>query len=517
MTQVITPRFENLSDCIFVDKVSGINTHAPDIGKWGLAEVLEKYLGQDLFVVHRLDKGTSGVIVFAKSADVAKELGEVFETRKAVKRYVFLTDKPSQQQNITVKSYIRKDRGLFFSSFSEAPNSETEFRFIKKIGNHFLWEAFPKTGKPHQIRLHAEASHIPILGDDEHGGSPYPRLCLHAESLEFPLKGKTFKFESALPFWAEREVDSIEAALLTGLDRRERMFHFSKLEQQSLRLVHQENPMWRLDQYGSVWWVYWYGDGIPSDRHLQLWKHYGDLHNKKVLVRHMLNRGEDPNSEVMWDLHPVEPRWNSLENSLLFELRQDTGLSPGLFLDQRENRNWVLNNSEGKSVLNLFSYTCGFSLAAAKGGAKEVISVDASQNFLDWGRHNFELNGLDANNYEFWAADCLFFLKGCQRRTRKFDLIICDPPSFGRSKNGTFSISKDFNQLIIDCLFALGKGGKLLFTTNYEKWNEWDLKDRFKKLRSEFSFHIEDAPLSGMDFELPGDETLMKGVLITKK
>lgn len=517
MTRVITPQFENLPDCIFVDKVSGINTHAPDVGRWGLVEVLELYTGLNLHVVHRLDKGTSGAILFAKTPEVAKELAEAFEQKRAYKRYVFLTDKEIQQQNMTVKSFIRKDRGQFFSSFSETPNAETEFRFVKKIGSNFLWEAFPKTGKPHQIRLHAEASRIPILGDEDHGGSPYPRLCLHAESLEIPLRGTNHRFQSKLPFWAEREVDSIEAALLTGLDRRERMFHFSNLPIQSLRLVHQENPLWRLDQLGPVWWVYWYGDNVPTSRHLQLWKDIGEAHNKKVLVRHMLNRGEDPNSEVMWDLHQVEPRWSIFENDLMFEVRQDTGLSPGLFLDQRENRHWVLNNSKDKSVLNLFSYTCGFSLAAAKGGAREVISVDASQNFLDWGKRNFELNGLDPEKYEFWAADCQFFLKGCQRRQRKFDLIICDPPSFGRSKNGTFSISKDFNQLIIDCLFLLGKGGVLFFTTNYEKWNEWDLKDKMKKLRSQFSFNIVDMPLAGMDYELPGDESLMKGVMLIKK
>lgn len=517
MTQVITPRFENLTDCIFVDKVAGIDSHSNDIGKPGLLEVIEQTSSINLHIVHSLDKGVSGTLIFAKTAESAKELSLALEDQRAFKKYIFITDKESQQQNITVKSYIRKDRGLFFSTFSESPNSETEFRFIKKIGPNYLWEAIPKTDKPHQIRLHAETSHIPILGDEEHGGSAYSRLCLHAETLEIPYKGQMLKFTSVAPFWAEREIDSIEAALLTGLDRRERIYGFTKQPLQSLRLVHQENSLWRMDQFGNVWWIYWYGDSIPSDRHLQLWKDIGEKYNKKVLVRHMLNRGEEPNAEVMWDLHEVEDRWNSFENNLMFELRQDTGLSPGLFLDQRENRNWVLNNSQGKAVLNLFSYTCGFSLAAAKGGASEVISVDASQNFLDWGKRNFELNGLDPEKYEFWAADCSFFLKGCQRRTRKFDLIICDPPSFGRSKNGAFSISKDFNQLIIDCMFALGKGGTLLFTTNYEKWSEWDLKDRLKKLRSQFSFTVTNTPLAGLDFEFPGDESLMKGVLVIKK
>ncbi|MNS84534.1 23S rRNA m(2)G2445 methyltransferase [compost metagenome] len=102
------------------------------------------------------------------------------------------------------------------------------------------------------------------------------------------------------------------------------------------------------------------------------------------------------------------------------------------------------------------------------------------------------------------------------RRKRKFNLIICDPPSFGRSQNGVFSISKNFEELVLNCLYCLEKDGLLLLCTNYEKWTSGDIHLRLNKLKSQFSFKILDAPPQGLDFELPDEEPLMKSIVIRK-
>ena len=146
----------------------------------------------------------------------------------------------------------------------------------------------------------------------------------------------------------------------------------------------------------------------------------------------------------------------------------------GLFLDQRENRKRILHNrivpgfpvfSEspaGAGVLNVFSYTCGFSVCAAKAGTT-TVSLDLSQKNLDWGRENFRLNNIDPEEHDFIYGDAFDWLKRLVRRGRLFDLIILDPPTFSRSKKtGTFQVVRDYGTLVELALPLLRRGGMLL-------------------------------------------------------
>lgn len=520
MTRLIKLHYTEMAGCIFIDKIAGLNTHTPEYGQRGCVEIYEEELDRKLYVVHRLDKATSGALVFPTTPELATEITQLFEQHKVHKKYLFLTDKKIAAKEFTYESFIAKEKNVFVSRVSQEANSKTTFKWQKNMGPYDLWEAIPHSGKPHQIRLHAEANGIAILGDAEHGGSPYFRLCLHSHSLRFELKGQKIHFETDLPTWAQSDDPSqIEDLMLSeALQRRERMFKFSDLKNESLRLSHRELDSYRIDQYGDTLWVYWYKDSDPNVQDLLRFEKLAKKHGKKILIRKMLNRGEDPNAEILWSIGKTSPRWTAKENGIVYELRSDSGLSPGLFLDQRENRLWVQDHAKDRRVLNLFSYTSGFSVVSALAGAQEVCTVDVSQNFIDWSKKNFELNGLnpEQENYEFWAQDCLLFLKGTIRRKRKFGLIICDPPSFGRSKSGVFSISKNFDELLINCMYCLEKNGLLLFCTNYEKWTTGDLHLRLAKLKREFSFKILPAPAQGMDFELPDQEPLMKSIILRK-
>jgi len=520
MTRVIKLRYTELAGCIFIDKIAGLNTHTPEYGQRGCVEIYEEELDRKLYVVHRLDKATSGALVFATSQETAAELTRLFEQHKIAKKYLFLTDKKSSRHEFSYESLIVKEKNKFVSSESAEPNAKTSFKWLKSLGPYELWEAIPHSGKPHQIRLHAEANGIPVLGDADHGGSNFYRLCLHSLSLSFELQGEKIHFETELPEWAVHAgPDELEELILAeAFQRRERMYKFSELKEESLRLSHRELDTYRIDQYGEYLWVYWYKESDPTVQDLLRFEKIAKRHNKKILIRKMLNRGEDPNAEILWNIGNTSPRWSAQENGVTYELRSDTGLSPGLFLDQRENRLWVANHAQDRRVLNLFSYTSGFSVVSALAGAQEVCTVDVSQNFIDWSKRNFELNGLNPEDekYEFWVQDCLLFLKGTIRRKRKFGLIICDPPSFGRSKNSVFSISKNFDELLINCMYCLERNGLLLFCTNYEKWTTGDLHLRLNKLKREFSFKILPAPSQGLDFELPDQEPLMKSIILRK-
>lgn len=532
------------SDFIFTQKPAGYNTHSPDIGKKGFVEVLSESTHQELLVVHRLDKETSGAMLFAKNKAAAAELASLFEKHLIQKKYLFLTDRKTQMNRFEYESFIEKDKGQFVNVTGKAPNSKTLFTKLKTLGKFDLWQAEPTTGKPHQIRLHAEASGIAILGCKDHGGSPFYRLCLHADSLSFEYKGRGFHFQAEAPVWVEEletnvDIEEEELMILEAFQKRQWLLDFEGKPSECFRLSHQDIDSYRVDMFGEYLWFYWYRDNDPHPKDLERFERVANRFGKKFFVRKMLNRGEDPNAQILWP-HKDPMRWIATENSVKFECRNDTGLSPGLFLDQRENRRWVREHSQGKAVLNLFSYTGGFSVNAALGGAKEVVTVDVSSNFLEWSKKNFEVNDFELSKpeeqgqrpkmdfksmmsdepqkpiYEFWLQDSIVFLKGTARRKRKFDLIICDPPSFGRSKNGTFSISKNYEELLVNCLYCLAKGGLLMFCTNYEKWTQADLVKNIQKLKSQFYFTVLSSPGFCLDFELPDEDPLMKSVIIRK-
>jgi 23S rRNA (cytosine1962-C5)-methyltransferase len=122
------------------------------------------------------------------------------------------------------------------------------------------------------------------------------------------------------------------------------------------------------------------------------------------------------------------------EHGLRFVANLHEGQKTGLFLDQRENRRFVESIAAGKRVLNLFGYTGGFSLYAVRGGATEAVTVDVAAGALDSARENFRLNGLSADAHEFAAVDAFEYLRAARERKERFGVVICDPPSFARSR-----------------------------------------------------------------------------------
>lgn len=159
------------------------------------------------------------------------------------------------------------------------------------------------------------------------------------------------------------------------------------------------------------------------------------------------------------------------ENGLTFLVNLTDYLDSGLFLDHRITRKMVMEQAAEKSILNLFSYTCSFSVYAAAGKAKEVVSVDLSKTYLNWGEQNFELNDLtNPTKYQFVHADVLQYLKELPQN--RFDIIVMDPPTFSNSKRmkDILDIQRDHVELINDALAALKPNGKLYFSTNYRKF-----------------------------------------------
>jgi 23S rRNA (cytosine1962-C5)-methyltransferase len=144
-------------------------------------------------------------------------------------------------------------------------------------------------------------------------------------------------------------------------------------------------------------------------------------------------------------------------------------LGVGLFPDMRLGWDAVSARAADKRVLNLFSYTGAFSVRAAKAGATEVVAVDVASKVHARARRNYELSGLDPAKLEAITADAVKTLDRFASRGRRFDLIICDPPTFSHGTAGGFSVARDLAQLAAGCTAVLEPGGLLAFATNSTK------------------------------------------------
>lgn len=123
-----------------------------------------------------------------------------------------------------------------------------------------------------------------------------------------------------------------------------------------------------------------------------------------------------------------------LENGMRFTADVLRGQKTGFFLDQRDNRNFIRGLSHGRSVLNLFSFNGGFSIAAGLGGATQVTSVDLAGPAIEGAKAHWRANNLDEAKHEAIAGDCFEFLEEAIRQKRQWDIVICDPPSFAPSE-----------------------------------------------------------------------------------
>jgi 23S rRNA (cytosine1962-C5)-methyltransferase len=166
---------------------------------------------------------------------------------------------------------------------------------------------------------------------------------------------------------------------------------------------------------------------------------------------------------------PAPPDLTVDENGMRFGVRLDDGLSTGLFTDQRDNRLRVRDLCRGARMLNLFAYTCSFTVAAALGGALETVSVDLSNRALERGRENLTRNQVAPANNRFIREDALTFLARAGRRGERFGVIVLDPPSFGTSGRKTFSVERDYGELVRRAIAVLAPGGHLLAVTNHRR------------------------------------------------
>ena len=188
-----------------------------------------------------------------------------------------------------------------------------------------------------------------------------------------------------------------------------------------------------------------------------------------------------------------------LENGVSYEVFLNDGLMTGIFLDQHEVRDGLVNGlALGKSVLNMFSYTAAFSVAAAMGGAIETTSVDLAKRSRELSTAHFEANGFSMENHRLVVMDVFDYFKYAKKKGLSYDLIVIDPPSFARTKKRTFSVTKDYTQLLEELIQITAADGTLIVSSNAANYKEknfkQDIAQAFKNSRCDYrimeTFHL---------------------------
>jgi len=178
------------------------------------------------------------------------------------------------------------------------------------------------------------------------------------------------------------------------------------------------------------------------------------------------------------------------EAKLQFNISLGSARNTGLFLDMKNGRDWVQAHSAKKRVLNLFSYTCGFSVAAIAGNAKSVLNVDMSSPALNVGRENHRLNQQSCGNVSF---DKINIFKSFSRFKKRgpFDLLICDPPTF---QKGSVDIVKDYPKIMRRLNAFMAPGSTLLLCLNAPELGREFLIEHMAELAPEYQLIEEIQP-----------------------
>lgn len=402
---------------LVINKPAGVNTHAPSpFAGEGIYDWLRNRESrwERLAIMHRLDKETSGVMVFAKSPEANRSLEEQFRTSSIRKKYKLLVNHPLATRQFTVVSALVRTGERYRSRPLHAggERAETRFQLMGENKGRTILIAEPITGKTHQIRVHIAEKGFPIVGDVLYGGVPANRLCLHAEELQLqhPIDSKSMTFR------AEADFDADARQALRGA-------FINQDDTDAYRIIHGSSdgwPGWYVDRLGPF--LLAQSEQPPTPAHLKMLDALAETLRirgvyHKILRRQVQKSGTTNVSPTWLKGERAPERFQIRENGINYEMSFEEGYSTGLFLDQRDNRRRLLVNYVASGfpllhstatmqaeVLNTFAYTCGFSVCAARAGAR-TTSIDLSKNYLDWGKRNFTLNQIDPAGHDFIFGD----------------------------------------------------------------------------------------------------------------
>lgn len=239
-------------------------------------------------------------------------------------------------------------------------------------------------------------------------------------------------------------------------------------------------PGLTLDRFGDRFQVQYFGDELLRERRAIVDAVVETFNPACVVVKERLSRSgkslENAPMEVSFGTREAAVG-TVREGNAKFHVDLLDTINPGLFLDMRHVRLEVEERframpatSEGSRFLNLFSYTCSFSVHARLGGAAVATNADISGKILDKGRENYALNGLDLRPGEFFRGNALEYVRWAIKKGLKFDGIVLDPPSFARFKGLNFNVREHLMPLVAECAQILNPHGFIMVSSNYSEF-----------------------------------------------
>ncbi|MEB2313122.1 MAG: class I SAM-dependent methyltransferase [Sorangiineae bacterium] len=473
---------------LVVDKPSGLVVHggsatlATDLVSRLAARLSARGASRYLGVHQRLDKDASGVLCFTRDRALNVPIARELEEHTASRVYVAaVADGGLPARGVLENGIVTDADGRSRVVLRGGKPSMTRFSVLERASGRALVELRPMTGRTHQLRVQLAHARSPIAGDTLYGGPPAPRLLLHARALELRSLGRRFEAREPPVFarWLRGEppalgdADELRAKLADALAFR----HPLAASADAFRLFNGEGdglPGVAGDRLGDFA-VLELSTAEAIARRAELARMMVELGAEGVYVK-VRARGDARRADAA-ALAPAAPdagraapaEYPVREGGLRFLVRLGDGPQTGLFLDQRDNRERVRALAGGARVLNLFAYTCSFTVAAAVGGASATTSVDTSAPALARGRANLELNRVAGGAHRLLRDDALEYLDRARRRDERFELVILDPPSFATRGRGTFTVARDYARVAAGALAVLAPGGRLLAVTNHRK------------------------------------------------
>jgi 23S rRNA (cytosine1962-C5)-methyltransferase len=519
-------------DFVAVEKPWGIDTGTlAGQNAEGVAEIIARVRGleEPYEPINRLSRYESGVLLLGKNPTVAEAVRSALKRQKVSMEYIAVVAGALKSGRATIeaqhgtsrgRSRVKQQRG---GAATKAPiaASATTIQTLHIGERRSLIRCRTSASTTHALRAQLRAVRLRVLGDPIHQrfGRPmaHQMTCLHLARITFdhPRQGRGMTVSAKPPDVfssitdGERDVSRpLQAALVRRVDV------LSERDIDAYRLLTGEAedfPGLTAERFGPlvILEVQRQREAVASSlKTVAMW--YRDrLGVESVVARWNVKElgGEGVDGSDGAALTPIIGRSipesiEIRERGLKFLIRPTEGRSVGLYLDHRDNRSRIRSMARGKSALNLFAYTCGFSAAAASGGASSTVSVDLSHKYLDWGRHNFELNNLGLEAHEFVQADSIEYIRQARRRERRFDLIVIDPPSFahGRRRGRDFSISRDLSDLVAAALDVLEPEGVMMVATNLRKMSLSGMREAIKRAAGKRKVYFLGAPPLPSDY-----------------
>lgn len=224
-----------------------------------------------------------------------------------------------------------------------------------------------------------------------------------------------------------------------------------------------------IDYFDGYYMFNWYNKGIYQfkDKIMDAFMNVIEFKGIYEKVRFDVSGQNIPKESFLCGIEAPTPLV-IMENNNYYSLDFNDGGMVGLFLDQRDVRNCIQKKyASGKRVLNMFSYTGGFSIAAAVGGANSTISVDVAKRSLEWTEENLYLNDLSLMSNKIIITDVFDYFDDAYDKKESFDVIILDPPSHSKTKKKIFSVEKHYQELIEKSIRLLNKDGIIIASTNH--------------------------------------------------